>query len=209
MKVGIGVTSGRLDWCGTENCATPPVFNLDQTTIANDKNRLIKILYDAGCDYMFIFDDDCFPIKPGWEKFFIDASLKTGVQHFNLCRPEHQTRIGANEDITLWSTGTGCMLFLTRKCIDIVGYMNPAYGKYGYEHCAYSLRIQKAGLTPAWYVSANGWEEFIYSWDLQGDMPGFTKIPARTEEERTALIAANEAEWQKERDGIKIYYEYE
>lgn len=210
MKIGVGVTVEKGEiWNGI---AQHFITCDDQVSVAHDKNKLIKQLYDEGCDYFFLFDSDCFPIKTGWEQFFIDGCLKTGIQHFVLCNPVHALYQNGNEDVSCYLTGTGCMLFLTRKVIETVGYINPAYGKYGYEHVAYSHRIRMAALTPAWYVSLNGWEEYIYAWDLDKDgaeKHGYVKEHAMTKAEKEEHIRQNEKIFNKEVLSSKLYYDYE
>lgn len=218
IKLGIGVTSKepydiRRLVLSNFNPATRVSVNYDQISVAKDKNKLIKELYDGGATHLFLFDDDCFPIKRGWEKFFIDAANDTGVQHFVLANEGHNAKCGYMEDVCeLWTTGTGCFMFLTRAVVEKVGFINPAYGKYGYEHAGYSLRICKAGFTPAWYVSVNGWEEYIYSWDLDKDgasRHGYTKIQNMTEAEKGACIAENAEVFNKEQDSGQIYYGFD
>lgn len=48
--------------------------------IATSKNKCLELL--DGCDYIFLFDDDFYPIREEWEKIYIEASQQTGVQHF-------------------------------------------------------------------------------------------------------------------------------
>lgn len=215
MKIGVGVTNSKFGdgWSGDDLVMESDIWefthNADQTTIANDKNKLIKQLYDAGCTHFFLFDDDTFPIKQGWEQFFINYSEQTGIQHFVLCNPVHNKFVAEAGKIQLYDTGTGCMMFLTRKCIDTVGYINPAYGKYGFEHAAYSYRIHRSGLTPGWYVSIAGWEEFVYAYDLQGEDHGYVKSGGMTEIEKADCILENEKVFDEEVNSSKLYYHYE
>lgn len=46
------------------------------------KNKCLELLDD--CDYIFIFDDDCWPIKTDWEKLYIDTYLRSGNHHFSF-----------------------------------------------------------------------------------------------------------------------------
>ena len=212
-RIGIGVTTNeQATWNG---CAFIDYhdysYRVGNNTIAIDKNWLIKLLYDLDCDYIFIFDDDCFPIREGWADFFINAHKKTGIDHFVLCKPDHNELIQRTPIVSLYQTGTGCMMFLTRKVIEQVGYINPEYGKYGYEHAGYSWRIHQAGLTPSWYVSVNGWEKFIYSWDLDkegAEKHGFVRSHWDGEEYKNDYILQNQDVFYKEISSPKIYYPY-
>lgn len=211
-KLIVGVTKAPHEtWLG-EKCCEEVVYCTDQVSVAHDKNVLIKHFMDSDTEYLVLFDHDCFPIKEGWEQFFIDGCLKTGIQHFVLCDPVHSLYDKGDETVSCYLTGTGCMLFLTRKVIETVGYINPAYGKYGYEHVAYSHRIRMAGLTPAWYVSLNGWEEYIYAWDLDQDgaeQHGFVKEHFIDKQQKEAYIKQNEKIFNKEVLGSQLYYGYD
>jgi GT2 family glycosyltransferase len=54
--------------------------NSERLGIAKSKNKCLSYLKD--CDYIYLFDDDCFPISDDWYKFFISQSERTGIQHF-------------------------------------------------------------------------------------------------------------------------------
>ena len=93
MKIGIGVTSynrpKHLDlWVEQILPITPENVKVhievdkdtDRMGVAYRKNECLKAL--KGCDYIFLFDDDCFPIAEGWIDFFINAHKETGQHHF-------------------------------------------------------------------------------------------------------------------------------
>ncbi len=40
--------------------------------IARAKNKCLELLED--CDHIFLFDDDTYPIKKGWEQPYIDSA---------------------------------------------------------------------------------------------------------------------------------------
>lgn len=217
-KIGIGVTTpDHASWqvrLSKVSNSRSIVFreNKGNTTIAKDKNALIKQLYDDGCSSIFIFDDDTFPIKQGWEQFFISASERTGCQHFILGNDKELRMMDFDGELQYFQKGTGCMLFLTRKCIETVGYINNRYGKYGYEHAVYSNRIHRAGLTPSWYVSVEGWEEYVYSYDLDKEgaaKHGFVKQETMTQDEKLGYIAQNQSEFKREMSSPQLYYDYE
>lgn len=195
--VGIGVTGTPKSFIKSRDSIL--MFNNAQTTIANDKNTLLKQMGSAS--YIFLFDDDCFPIKEGWEQFFIDAHKKTGIHHFVIASAPHHEKIEDLGVVSTFVSGAGCMLFLTKKAFETVGFMNPKYGKYGYEHAAYSYRICLAGLTPSWYCVVNGWEEYIYSYDLQGEAHGYSKPYVEKDP------SPNEQIFREEIYGNQLYYE--
>ena len=84
MKIGIGVTTynrpGHMALWKKQLYRHAPgntyevyVAADSQTRlgIAARKNECLNTL--KNCDYIFLFDDDCFPVKNGWEDYFIDA----------------------------------------------------------------------------------------------------------------------------------------
>src|SRR3990167_2553484 len=144
----------------------------DRKGIAYRKNECLKAL--KNCDYIFLFDDDCFPIKEGWADFFIMAHRLSGQHHFMYLKDtptikkkvEHcivkENGWGINE---YYNCG-GCFMFLTKEVIEKVGGFCKDYGYYGYEHAGYSIRIHNAGLTPMGkYLCPAGASEYIYSMD--------------------------------------------
>ncbi len=213
MKIGIGVTTynrpEHLDLFTKQiklngaafvsnsvrewerNCYPVIISNdsKDRKGIAYRKNECLRALKD--CDYIFLFDDDCFPIKEGWAEFFIEASKASGQQHFQYLKETPTIkRIGDKgminpKDgqgtgvtvlnplmISIYNNSAGCFMFMTKECIEKVGAYNPSYGIYGFEHCGYSNRIHKAGLTPLGaYTCPAGAGEYMYSLDLDFHMP--------------------------------------
>ena len=160
--------------------------------IAVRKNECLRALKD--CDYVFLFDDDCFPIKEGWAEFFIEASKASGQQHFMYLKETPTikrlgTHIGQIEEnhvvdsmkvkitcpvieIIEYNNCSGCMMLFTKEVIEKVGAYNPAYGYYGFEHAGYSNRVHKAGLTPLGvYTCPVRAGEYIYSMDLDNHLP--------------------------------------
>jgi hypothetical protein len=214
MRIGIGVTTNNVFETiqrFSSFIKSNMVFHTcdDNETVAKDKNKLIKLLYDEGCDYIILFDDDCFPIKEGWDDFLIEASKHTESEHFVIANDNHHTLVDFENGLNYFRMCAGCMLFMTRRVIDTIGYLNPNYGKYGYEHGAYSIRAHKGGFTPYPFVTVDGWEEYIYSYDLQGQAHGFVKTDWATKKEKLDLLEENKDEYSREVNGLQLYYDFE
>lgn len=143
----------------------------DRKGIAYRKNECLKALKD--CDYIFLFDEDCFPIKDGWADFFINAHKESGQHHFMYLKETPNIKgIKTVGNIKEYNNCAGCMMFLTKEVIEKVGGYNSAYGFYGFEHAGYSDRIHSAGLTPLGkYTCPIGAGEYIYSLDLDNHLP--------------------------------------
>ena len=167
MNIFIGITTynrpKHIDLCEDQICKYTPIEQRDihiaydspqnRLGIAARKNECLIGARDSGADYIFLFDDDTFPIKEGWADLFINASKASGQQHFmylketpTIKKINSFSREGCTTDI--YNNSAGCMMFFTKEVIEKVGAYNPAYKIYGYEHAGYSNRIHKAGLTP-------------------------------------------------------------
>lgn len=133
--------------------------------VAKAKNDCLRKLRDS--DVVFLFDDDTFPIKEGWEKLFIDAYNTRGIHHFSyLHNFQHIRKLSGENGISIYNNSAGCMMFLTKDVIERVGAYDEGFGRYGYEHAQYSERIRLAGLAPARNICPDAAPEFIYSMDL-------------------------------------------
>lgn len=189
MKVGLGVISYSRPkhlnlWREQIIKYTPADYELSiyidepRKGIAYGKNQNLKDL--AHCDYIFLMDSDCFPIKTGFTEFFIQASKASRQQHFQYLKETptikktgNWTNFTTNATyINKYNNTAGCLMFFTKESIEKVGAYDERFGLYGFEHCQYSDRIHKAGLTNLGaYTCPAGAEKYIYSMDLQNNLP--------------------------------------
>lgn len=140
----------------------------DGIGVARSKNNCLKRLYELGCDYLILLDDDVYPIRDGWITHFIESGLNHACPTFTSFangRPTHHRLIKQADGIEYFSSACGMVLFYTRACVDAVGGMDIRYGKWGYEHTGYSQRIKNAGLIPMPFLSPKGSMDFFYSMD--------------------------------------------
>lgn len=178
MTIGIAVTTYKRPrhlqhWYDMINAYTPErnvkVFMSSDTQqrrgVAYRKNECLRALQH--CDYIFLFDDDCFPIKKGWVDFFIDAYKASGNHHFlYLKQTATIKKLIQNASIDVFDNCGGCFMFLTKEAVKAVGGFNHDYGYYGFEHAGYTNRVHQAGLTPAgMYLCPEGAGEYIYAMD--------------------------------------------
>lgn len=116
------------------------------------KNACLKL--SEKYDYVFLSDNDIWPIKIDWHIAYIHSGLEHAC--FNINRPLIKFGVigsfGRADYYAEYETPNGCMLFFTRKVIDTVGGWDTSFKGYGYEHVNVSDRIYNAGLTPARYI---------------------------------------------------------
>lgn len=150
----------------------------DRRGVAARSNECLRALKDM--DYIFLFNDDCFPVKHGWAEFFINASEESSQHHFlylketptikRLCKHGSWNNTFLKDKKTViedYHNCAGCFMFLTKEVVEKVGAFDERFGTYSFEHANYSKRINMAGLTPmGLYLCPQGAADYIYAMDL-------------------------------------------
>lgn len=220
MKVGIGITTTgvrdlRIDrYMGLARCQENGhqlefVVHEDaeRRGPAHAKNMTMRKLFDAGCDAMFLFDDDCYPMHYGWDQYVIDQSLRTGRPFYGL--PESfksnmkHFESGLQEE-TWWDGIIGCFIFQTRAVVHEVGYYNTEYQGYGYEDAARNDRVRRRFFPGPSFPSLLRIPSYVYSEDVYDKDP----IPNLSMAQKLNFIKKNEAIFSKEMHSDKIYYPF-
>jgi len=135
--------------------------------VASNKNRLLGLLMEEGCDRIVIIEDDVEILRPGWLDLFTRALDDTGYHHLELLHEDYQ------EDITNWSTyeGTvigyagprrsGSFMISTRLCVSTVGGYDTVFGRYGCEHIDRAIRAGLSGMCPKVATHVSGAETYL------------------------------------------------
>lgn len=187
---------------GSKNPVAEATFRFDKAHgIACAKNKCFELLDD--CEHIFLFDDDCRPIQPGWYKPYIQSGenhLMYIFKDFATGRRLHDTKeIYRDNKIVAYNHPRGPMLYFRKICLDTVGGMDSIFGKWGYEHPDLSNRIYNAGLTRFRFADVINSSELFYSADEHEAV--ISTCPPGTE--RMKAIAANkpiyEARWKDKR----------
>jgi hypothetical protein len=165
--------------------------------VAYSKNQNLKTLQD--CDYIFLFDDDCYVTKEGWADYFINSK-----QHHLLFLNKSHNKLASHGEVEYFTDCGGVFMFLTKDVLNKVGYMNPEYGQYGFEHAGYSNRIYKAGFTYAPYQQLSRTKEYLFAMDY--NIEHKSSIP---DYKKSKLIEENKKVFIKELQSKKIFYNFE
>jgi glycosyltransferase involved in cell wall biosynthesis len=212
MKIGIGITTRNRREIAeksireirkfapkgskiivVDDASDDPYYRADyrfpfQAGIAKAKNKCLELLKD--CDYLFLFDDDCFPVKEGWA----EAYINTGLNHasFNFVWRGDGMHIVDHlpNNVTSWSSPRGCMMFFTKKALEVAGGMDEGFAIWGYEHPEYSRRCWLLKINPCPFPDIKGSEEYFYSYDMHSNI-------VTTVLDRTALIDYNRDRYMK------------
>lgn len=176
MKIGIGITttSNRVEIAKRSiaqirrySLGRPVIIVKDVDGIAKAKNQCLAQLDD--CEHIFLLDDDVFPIKHSWYMPYIDS----GINHLSFTFSHLHNGMtngnrkfeGEHMDCNRFQNPCGCMMYLTKKCLETVGGFDERFIGWGYEHVDYSRRIFNAGLTPYPFMDVKNSLSLLHSMD--------------------------------------------
>ena len=162
--------------------------------VGKSKNIALKYLYNHGCDFIFIIEDDTIITDQRVFKEYIKASKKTGIQHFNYgpgspfnrkqnvdfdLHNRHQLDqnsdplprkiidYGDDTKISLYQHVAAMFSFFTRQVIEDVGYIDEEYYN-AWEHVDHTYRIIKAGLHPPFWYFADIHNSHLFLTEVSG-----------------------------------------
>ena len=115
--------------------------------VAHAKNYLLKRMMEAGCDYMFLIEDDILIKSPKAITEYVRLSDESGIEHFlfahhgpaNVDMLFHQMN-----GVDLYTACVGAYCMYTRNVIEQVGYFDEEFIN-AMEHVEHSFRIARAG----------------------------------------------------------------
>lgn len=160
--------------------------------VAMSKNRGITALMDAGCEYLFLADDDLFPVVDRWWEPYVSSPEK------HLSYQREDAAIGGDGSHFCVDFPRGYLLYATREVIDTVGGMDPAFGAWGGEHVEWQRRIHDAGLTSWPYADVRGSDRLWAAMTTRSTTGGA---------ERRRMLDANGVQWSKPRPRFVPYRE--
>lgn len=143
----------------------------ERSGIPAAKNKCIEL---AKYDHIFLFDDDTYPISDEWYLPYINS----GKEH--LCYT-FLTKHKVKDGFKYHTLGNGCMLYVTRKCINTIGGFDWNYGLGKYEHVDFSRRIHNAGLTEYVFMDVENSSDLLRCMDEKKEIQrSFTPTEMRT-----------------------------
>lgn len=211
MKVGVGVITMGVrpiqDYKLAPGSFLHVYTDIDRKGPAHARNQVLKALSDDGCDVFFVFDDDCYPTRHGWEAYFLEQHQKTGIHLFGLPDIFNAGMNGADGEVIYWNGMLVQFAMYTRKLLQEVGFYNTRYSRYGHEDTGYTFRALRSGLAgnKSGFPSPIRTLGFIHSQDVYGE----ASLQNLTQEEKGALIKINEPILQAELTGEQIYYPFD
>ena len=179
--------------------------DLDRQGVAKRKNECFKNLLD--CDFIFLFDDDCYPTKSGWETYCIEQSKKTNSHHFCYNKEPFYQLQGRSfingTELEIYANSGGVMLFYTKEILKKVGAFYEGYDTYGFEHIGHSIRIFRSGLSADLFCCPTDLKDYIYANDYEIEN-FFVNMSSIEIETKNALTLKNKEICSKEDNKIFI-----
>ncbi|MDY3572326.1 glycosyltransferase family 2 protein [Enterobacter hormaechei] len=172
------------------------------------KNASLTALMDAGCEHLFLWDDDAWPIADGWHEPYINSpEPHLAYQFLDLAGPKKLRDLAVlHRDVRhiAYTGQRGVMLYYHRSAIEKVGGFDAVYGRGMYEHGDLALRIHNAGLTTWAFADVAGSDRLIYSLDEHEAVERSVPQP-----ERAHLVKRNAGIYNQRRDsGYTGYADY-
>lgn len=137
--------------------------------IVASKNASLSALMDAGCEHLFLWDDDAWPIADNWHLPYIHSpEPHLAYQFLDLAgrnKLNDMAELYRDDKHVAYTGQRGVMLYYHRSAIEKVGGFDPIYGRGMYEHSDLALRVHNAGLTTWAYADVTNSEKLIHSLD--------------------------------------------
>lgn len=152
--------------------------------LAKTKNDALKFLHKAGCEHIFVIEDDTVIVDKNVFAKYIDASKRTGILHLNygpgspfnrkqdpnvqydlhnrhLCKQDSEpdprmiVDYGNGLKLALYTHTVAAFVYYNRKCLDKAGYMDEEFNENAWEHVEHTYRIIKSGCHPPFWWFAD------------------------------------------------------
>ncbi|MGA4661494.1 glycosyltransferase family 2 protein [Citrobacter braakii] len=167
--------------------------------IVASKNASLSALMDVGCEHLFLWDDDAWPIADNWHLPYIESpEPHLAYQFLDLAgrnKLNDMAELYRDDKHVAYTGQRGVMLYYHRSAIEKVGGFDPVYGRGMYEHPDLALRIYNAGLSTWAFADVAGSEKLIHSMDEYEEVTRSIPRP-----ERESLAKSNAVIYSARRD---------
>jgi len=160
----------------------------ERVGVATNKSRIFRFfLENKAYSHLFLFEDDCWPIKEGWMDFYLDHHERGQTECLLFLPPgmygalAYSKLLPAGAALNGYTQDGGMLLSLTRKAIETCGGFHKAFkaALYGGEHSELVRRLTRNALMPWTYLAPRGCEAYFDGWDYASwrgklrDQPGY------------------------------------
>lgn len=166
---------------GYETKGVKTIRNTKRTWVAVNKNLGIKDLLEAGCNHLFLIEDDIIIKSKDVFNRYIEAGRLRGLQHLNFAH--HGP---ANEGGYQYSDGVvdyyphcvGAFSYYTREAIEMVGLMDENLVNC-WEHVKHTKDLGDAGYTSPFsaFADVSGSKDLLT--EIEGSIAGSSIRPTK------------------------------
>jgi len=187
--------------------------------VGKGKNRIMSLLLEKGCDYIFVIEDDMIILDKNIFKKYIEAYKMSGIHHFNYgpgspfnrkqdiqfdlhnrhllkqdtdVNPKLIIEYSKDIKVALYEHTVAMFSFFTKEVLEKVGLIDEQFYN-AWEHVDYTYRIIKAGYHPPFWWFA----------DLADSHKLLTEAPGAID---NSSIANKSEEWAKNVYGGREIY---
>lgn len=119
--------------------------------VTGNSNRALRwFMEETDADHLCLCNDDIL-VHGDFVKFYAQGHQDLGVGLWCFCDFTHHESYRWTSyrvrgyDVKFLPRFTGIMMSITRDLVEKVGYFDAAFGKFGEEHCDYTIRCRFAG----------------------------------------------------------------
>lgn len=163
--------------------------------VANSKNSAFHLMLGAGCEHVFVMEDDILMKYPKTCKAYADYAESFGVLHMNfaLHGPMNvgKGKLFPGAECMVYPDCVGAFSYYHAHVFSEVGFMDEEF-KNAWEHVEHTWRISKAKMTsPFWFFI-----DHILSAKMLEEIPGsIDNSSIRKRKDWAENIAAGQQHW--------------
>lgn len=180
------------DYPDVKGC--PLRFKATNRGVAAAKNLLLRTMMAAGCDWLFLAEDDIVVDSPMATLGYIEACSESGWQHLMFHGHGGNDLVEEEGAVSYWFVGPGAWTCFSRHAIEVGGFLDEDFMNC-YEHCEHALRLAEKGLTSGYHrwADATGSEGWLH------EAPGAIETSRIREDNLTwvARCASGRKHWLK------------
>jgi hypothetical protein len=164
-------------------------------SVGQAKNTAIQYLLNAGCEHIFIMEDDILIQSDLVFESYINASLLTGIKHLNYAlqgpankkgsqgfenledrakqdhlsepNPRQVVKYPDNVEIALYPNSVGAFSYYQREVLESIGGFDVVY-KNAWEHVDHTMTAFRKGFTTPYWWFADINNSWMYIKDIEG-----------------------------------------
>lgn len=163
--------------------------------IPRAKNMCLQLAENSS--HIALVDDDVYPKTKDWYKPYVESGenhLMFTFDHLKGGQANGYKKMVTSGPIVSYNAPCGCMLYIRRNVLDVVGGFDIKFNKYFYEHVNFSQRVFNAGLTTYPFGDVENSLDLFHSMDWAGE------VESSVQEDRMWLLRQNKRYFESQKD---------